>query len=244
MDNLVNAAAELDLAKVIGALNPNEFEALQRYAPLFIDDAQQELVDADVTLKVSNTAYDVTGSGDTQHVGVKAFTVDVTASDGTAATIELKDGCLLISGAVDDETETINTCEDLGEIPDLETAGIDPQQLEDLQATAKEVFSDYTNPGFTVKKVDGSWFVSPLATGFDQLFAVSTALTRDEIEQLVDEVQQFMQTVEENGGVRPGPRDPRAPRLRPPRRRLRDRDHGGTRRGDHGDHERGRRFGH
>ena len=41
MDNLVNAAAGLDLAKVIGALNPNEFEALQRYAPLFIDDAQQ-----------------------------------------------------------------------------------------------------------------------------------------------------------------------------------------------------------
>ena len=211
MDNLVNAAAELDLAKVIGALNPNEFEALQRYAPLFIADAQQELADADVTLKVSNTAYEVTGSGDTQHVGVKAFTVDVTASDGTAATIELKDGCLLISGAVDDETETINTCEDLGEIPDLETAGIDPQQLEDLQATAKQVFSDYTNPGFTVKEVDGSWFVSPLATGFDQLFAVSKALTRDEIEQLVDEVQRFMETVEENGGFDAVPAIPGLP---------------------------------
>ena len=41
MDNLINAAAGLDLAKVIGALNPNEFEALQRYAPLFLDDAQR-----------------------------------------------------------------------------------------------------------------------------------------------------------------------------------------------------------
>ena len=36
---------------MIGALNPNEFEALQRYAPLFIDDAQRELADADVDVE-------------------------------------------------------------------------------------------------------------------------------------------------------------------------------------------------
>jgi len=51
-----------------------------------------------------------------------------------------------------------------------------------------------------VKQVGGSWYVSPIATGFDQLFAVSKALTRDEIEELVDEVQRFIETVEENGG--------------------------------------------
>jgi hypothetical protein len=199
MDNFVNAAAGLDLTKVIGALNPDEFEALQRYAPLFLDDAQQQLADADVALKVTNTAYDVSGSGDTRHVGVKAFKVDVTA-EGESATVELKDGCLLVSGEVDGEAQTVNTCEDLSENPDLDTAGVDPKQLEDLQATAEKVFSDYTNPGFTVKQVGGSWYVSPIATGFDQLFAVSKALTRDEIEQLVDQVQQFIETVEENGG--------------------------------------------
>jgi len=195
MDNLVNAAAGLDLAKMIGALNPNEFEALQRYAPLFLEDAQREIAEADVTVKVSNTAYEVTGSGDTRHVGVKAFQVEATA-EGDTATFELKDGCLLLTA----EDETVNTCEDLGELPDLETSGIDPAQLEDLQATAKEVFSDYTNPGFTVQRVGGSWFVSPMATGFDQLFAVSKALTRDEIEELVDHVEMFIESVEENGG--------------------------------------------
>jgi hypothetical protein len=70
MDNLINATAGLDLAKMIGALNPNEFEALQRYAPLFVEDAQRELAEADVSLKVTNTAYDVTGDGDTRLVGV------------------------------------------------------------------------------------------------------------------------------------------------------------------------------
>src|SRR5258705_11457091 len=107
MDSFVTAGAGLDLAKIIGALNPNEFEALQRYAPLFVADAQQELADADVTVKVTDTTYDVTGSGDTRHVGIKAFKVDVSAPDDNAATIELKDGWLLISGDVDGETQTI-----------------------------------------------------------------------------------------------------------------------------------------
>jgi hypothetical protein len=211
MDNLINAAAGLDLTKIIGALNPNEFEALQRYAPLFIADAQQELADAEVRLEVTNTAYDVTGSGDTRHVGIKGFKVDVSAPDDIAATIELKDGCLLISGDVDGEAQTINSCDDLGEIPDLETAGIDPAQLEDLQATAKKVFADYTNPGFTVKQIDGAWYVSPMATGFDQLFAVSKALTREEIEELVDQVRQFIETVADNGGFDEVPSIPGLP---------------------------------
>ena len=149
-----------------------------------------------MTLKVTNTAYDVTGSGDTRHVGVKAIKVDATVEGDRRD--DRAEGRLPADHAP--RTRPINTCEDLGEIPDLETAGIDPQQLEDLQATAKKVFSDYTNPGFTVKQVGGSWYVSPMATGFDQLFAVSKALTRDEIEELVDQVQQFIETVEENGG--------------------------------------------
>jgi hypothetical protein len=62
-----------------------------------------------------------------------------------------------------------------------------------------------------VKQVAGSWFVSPMATGFDQLFAVSKALTRDEIERLVDEVQQFIETVEENGGFDEVPSIPGLP---------------------------------
>ena len=67
MDNVDRRAPpSLDLTAMIGALNPNEFEALQRYAPLFLDDAQDELDAAsptsDVSIEVSDTAYDVTGS--------------------------------------------------------------------------------------------------------------------------------------------------------------------------------------
>ena len=46
MDTFLDAVADLDLRAMVAALNPDEFEALQRYAPLFIDEAQEELDDA------------------------------------------------------------------------------------------------------------------------------------------------------------------------------------------------------
>ena len=41
MQAIFDAVDDLDLEALIAALNPNEAEALQRYAPMFIDEAQQ-----------------------------------------------------------------------------------------------------------------------------------------------------------------------------------------------------------
>ena len=46
MDNLLEGLEALDLTRVVAALNPNEFQALQRYAPLFLADAQASLDEA------------------------------------------------------------------------------------------------------------------------------------------------------------------------------------------------------
>jgi hypothetical protein len=199
MDTVIKAAAGLDLASVIGALDPNEFEALQRYAPLFLDDAQSDLDQADVKIDISDTKYDVTGSGDTRHVKISAFKAAV-STDGASASAELKDGCLIIKGTDDNgEEQTVDTCKDLAtELPD--STGVDADQLKDLQDTLKKVFADYSNPGSTVQRVDGKWYLSPIATGFDQLLAVSKALTRSEIEDVVDKFQQLIETAEDNGG--------------------------------------------
>src|SRR4029079_11655410 len=40
LDNMFTAIGDLDLEAIIAGLNPNEAEALQRYAPIFLDDAQ------------------------------------------------------------------------------------------------------------------------------------------------------------------------------------------------------------
>jgi hypothetical protein len=199
MDTMIKAAADLDLAAVIGALNPNEAEALQRYAPLFLDDAQSEADDANVEIDISDTKYDVTGSGDTRHVSISAFKAAVSADDESAS-VELEDGCLIIKGTDDNgEEQTVDTCKDIStDFP--ESTGVDTEQLKDLQDTLKKVFSDYSNPGSTVKQVDGKWYLSPIATGFDQLLALSKSLTRSEIEDLVDQFEQLIETAEDNGG--------------------------------------------
>ncbi len=200
MDTMINAAADLDLATVIGALNPNEAEALQRYAPLFLDDAQAEADKADVKIDITDTKYEVTGSGDTRHVTISAFKADVSSSEGSGSA-ELKDGCLIITGTDDNgDEQTFNTCEDLTSTFPQDSTGVDADQLKDLQDTVKKVLSDYSNPGFTVKQVDGKWYLSPVATGFDQLLALSRALTRSEIESVVDKFQQLIETTEDNGG--------------------------------------------
>jgi hypothetical protein len=199
MDTMIKAAAGLDVASVIGALNPNEFEALQRYAPLFLDDAQSELDKADVKIDISDTKYDVTGSGDTRHVSISAFKAAVSSADASGSA-ELKDGCFIITSTDDNgEEQTFDTCKDLStNLPD--STGVDADQVKDLQDTLKQVFSDYTNPGFTVKQVGGKWYLSPMATGFDQLLALSKALTRSEIEDVVDKFQQLIETAQDNGG--------------------------------------------
>ena len=55
----------LDLEAMIGALDPGETQALQRYAPLFLEDAQAELDEAAFELSIDDRSYVVDGSGDT-----------------------------------------------------------------------------------------------------------------------------------------------------------------------------------
>ena len=68
LDSMLTAIGDLDLERMIALLNPNEAQALQRYAPLFLDDAQGALDDVGVEIKVSGGEYDVTGGGDTRQV--------------------------------------------------------------------------------------------------------------------------------------------------------------------------------
>ena len=89
MDAFLDGVEALDLSAVIASLNPNEFEALQRYAPLFIDEAQASLDDVDLTMSISDRDYEVTGSGDTRSVTVAAITFDVSA-EGESVSMELR----------------------------------------------------------------------------------------------------------------------------------------------------------
>ncbi|MGH9272569.1 MAG: hypothetical protein ACRDZ2_15000 [Ilumatobacteraceae bacterium] len=184
MDNMLEGIEALDLQGIIGSLDPQEFEALQRYAPLFIDDAQSELDQADAAITIDDPEYSVSGSGATRQVGIQylRMTIDVEDDPGT---ITLDDGCWIVEARED----SINTCELSGDLSQLEDLFDDPEPVRDLIEAFQSAFDDYENPGFTVKEVDGGWYLSPMSTVAEQLLAVLRAVDRAEIEELIAAVE-------------------------------------------------------
>jgi hypothetical protein len=63
----------------------------------------------------------------------------------------------------------------------------DSESIGALLTTLEEAFTDYENPGFIVKQVDGQWYVSPFATASEQLLAVLRALDRDEVDEIIQQ---------------------------------------------------------
>ena len=189
MDNMLDGIEALDLQGIIGSLDPQEFEALQRYAPLFIDDAQTELASADAAITIDDPEYSVSGSGSTRSVGIDYLRVTIDVEDDPG-TITLDGGCWTIEARDD----TLNTCELVDDLPQLEEMFDDPQPVQDLIEAFQAAFDDYENPGFTVKEVDGGWYLSPMTTVADQLLAVLRAVDRDEIEELIAAIETAMES--------------------------------------------------
>ncbi len=72
------------------------------------------------------------------------------------------------------EGESFETCAIKGDGDDLHgvsSATIDG--LDEFRAEFEDILADYDQPGITVDEVDGQWYVSPIATYFDQFFAVT-----------------------------------------------------------------------
>jgi hypothetical protein len=201
IDVMLEGVEQLDLSVMIAALNPNEAEALQRYAPLFIDEAQQEIDDAPLDWQVTDVAYDVEGSGSKRSVTVTELRIDgefEEERDGETATVafsaQLNDGCLVIES----EDESVDTCDltsgDLTQ--DMSDSLFGTDGLDELSAEFEDILADYDPPGITVNEVDGQWFVSPIGTGFDQLFALMRALDRGEIERAGDAIGELFSDFE------------------------------------------------
>jgi hypothetical protein len=188
LDNLVMAAGDLNLERMIASLNPNEASALQRYAPLFLDDAQSSLDDMDAKISISKAEYSVSGSGDRRQVGITAIKIDASAGDQDFS-VELKDGCATVSS----DGSSLATCSgDSGQDDSLQAyfdqLGFpNTPELMTLIDDARSAFGDFEMHGVVVDKVDGKWFVSPIGTGTEFLLSVLRALDRDEIDTLVND---------------------------------------------------------
>ncbi len=205
VDVLLDGVEQLDLSAIIGAINPNEAEALQRYAPLFLGEAQDALDEIPVTMEFTGVEYEVSGDGGTRSVIVTAAHLAGEFRDPTGEspetvpfTLDYADGCY----QAETQGESIDTCADgaTGDLTDVEDLlaefGAD-EAFGELRDIWEDILSDYEQPGVTVKEVDGEWYVSPIATSFDQFFAVSHALDRDELERAADAITEAVASIDE-----------------------------------------------
>jgi hypothetical protein len=205
VEQLLEATSHLDLEGIIATLNPNEAEALQRYAPLFLDDAQAELDKVQASIDIDDISTKVFGSGGTRQVAVESFTADVSA-EGEQIHLEANGRCLTVEGA----GQSFDSCEseastDLDAQIDqflqgfADQVGVDPSELQPLAdsltglaETLQDSLADVEFHGIVVKQVDGKWFVSPIATGSEGFLSVLRALDRGEIEDISSSIQDLI----------------------------------------------------
>lgn len=190
VDDMLEALSDQDLEVMIGLLDPTEAEALQRYAPLFLDDAQAELDDASITWAITDRTYSVSGSGSRRFVTLGSFTI--TASDGsTDVEVAYADGCITVQVDGDDMKMCTSDVGDLDQL--LDDAGFDnTSEINDLVTTLQDAFDDYGPSGIAVHEVDGRWFLSPIRSYATGVNDVLDALDSTEIRDVIDGVQAVM----------------------------------------------------
>ena len=188
LDNVITAAGKLDLASVIAGLNPNEAGALQRFAPLFLDKAQSNIDSSKVDVKIRKAKYKVTGSGDRRQVAITAITVRAKRGSQVVE-FELNKGCITgTSGTTTFDTCSAKTTGDGAIGGYLDSLKLpNSAELTKFVDDARKAFSDFEMHGIVVDKVNGKWFVSPIGTGSEFVLSVLRALTRDEVNTLVND---------------------------------------------------------
>ncbi|NNE12572.1 MAG: hypothetical protein HKN41_10075 [Ilumatobacter sp.] len=181
-DNMLDQVEALDLTGMMRSLNPGEAAALQRYAPMFVEEAQT-LLDDEVPLEwaITQREFRSDTSGDTATIFVDALAIEG-AIDGEAFSLSFSDGCLRAEGMGESFAQcqsdtTAQTEEMLQDMPEA-------QRLLD---TFTEAFSDMDEVGLEMRLHDGQWYVSPLTTMSEAMLAALRALDRSEIDALAEQ---------------------------------------------------------
>jgi len=196
LDTMFAAISDLDLEAALAVLDPTEAEALHRYAPLFLDDAQDEIDGIDLEWGITDTEYEVSGDGSRRTVSVTALTFQAAIPDEGEVLIEVRDGC--VTATFEGEEESF--CQDDLQAGALEELGIDDEGTQQFLDTVEEAFSDWAPGGIAVHEVDGEWYVSPLRSYFDFFNGLLGALDAQELRDLIDAGTAFTEEIVDDFG--------------------------------------------
>jgi hypothetical protein len=185
--DFLTAAVDLDVERLISLLPPDQMGALQTYAPLFLDDAEEsvaELRDEEgYEGTVEGLEFETSGVDGGTRVVPTAGTATFSFYDGDMSlTMEDGDLCVEVTGDMatdmEDEWGTSVVCQ--GDLGDLggELSDDERQELEELGA----LFTDY-QAGVVVVERDGAFYVDPLRTFSDLTLQVFQGIERDHLEE-------------------------------------------------------------
>lgn len=186
-DLMLDRLQALDVSGLIRGLNPGEAAALQRYAPLFLDDAEAAVSDVPVTVEITDRKFHVDGDGDQRTVVIDGLTVRVSGADedtGESHTAEIRFEGSCTHARIDEET--FDVCAgDTSSIPEIDDFLAEMPAVDAFVDALGEALSDIEPIGIEVRKYDGAWFVSPTATYTEAFLSVLRALDRQELDELI-----------------------------------------------------------
>ena len=217
VSEMMQAAAELDLRRVIELLPPDEFAALHDYAGEFIPDAEREvasvrkqysltlrpklrstkLADDRSLVQILDLPFEFMSTINEQRISVsyanREGSASFTSADGEDLRAVYKGNCLDL--VLDGEKKRGCGRDGLAKLfTDLTGTPID---FASLPATTGGINGPCAAKrravvGFTVIKRDGLWYVSPTRTMFDAMTATMKTLDRANLDCLVKETKKIV----------------------------------------------------
>lgn len=180
-DGVLDRVEDLDLTGLLRTLNPGEAAALQRYAPLFIEEAEAALAEVPLDWSITRREFRVDESGDTATVFLDAIAVEGTIEDEPFS-FEFADDCIRAAAA----GESFEQCNS-GVFEDANGLLDEAPATKQLIETVTDAFADMEESGLEMRKSDGLWYVSPTTTASEAFLNVLRALDRSELDAIIEQ---------------------------------------------------------
>jgi hypothetical protein len=187
-DRFFDQIEQLDVRGMLQGLDPAEAQALQRYAPLFLDEVEDEIAAAadEVSIRVTDRGVRFTGSGDTRTMFVDTFGLEIGA-EGSSVSVAYGDGCFHLEFSDDIGMEPIDQCATGLDDAAMEEMGVEvPPSIDAFLMALADAFADMEPAGIELRQRDGSWYLSPMATMSEAMLKAMRALDRGEVDELID----------------------------------------------------------
>jgi len=173
VEGLLHAAVDLDVRRLIALTPPDEMAALHDYAPLFLDDAEEDIAglrEGGFDLHVDGLELDTDVDADRARVAFKAVAFSGVV-DGEAVSFSWDGECVRVEAP---QMGVEEQCRGDEPSADDEMLFPIPAGLGSLQ------FS------LTAVQVDGAWYVSPTGSVLDLVVDVLRGLEREDVENIGD----------------------------------------------------------